>query len=97
MVAMVSPGSYRLFKRIHRRWRRFSHKPLWRDLLANTAGWAVLFLLVIPLTILVGALVVRTHTTYYLLSGPPGSRRHNSVHASPRYSTRRPGWSDFSI
>jgi len=73
MVAMVSPGSYRLFKRTHRRWRRFSHKPLWRDLLANTAGWAVLFLLVIPLTILVGALVVRTHTTYYLLSGPPGS------------------------
>jgi TRAP transporter TAXI family solute receptor len=33
----------------------------------------VLFLLIIPFAILVGTLVVRTHTTYYLLSGPPGS------------------------
>ena len=70
---MVGPHSYRLFKRAHRRWRRFSHKPLWRDLLANTAWWAILFLLIIPLAILLGTLIVRTHTTYYLLSGPPGS------------------------
>lgn len=73
MVAMVSPRSYHLLKHAHRRWRRFSHKPVWRDLLANTAWWTVLFLLVIPLAILVGTLVVRTHTTYYLLTGPPGS------------------------
>ena len=73
MAAMASPGSYHFLKYAHRRWRRFSHKPIWRDLLANTAWWTVLFLLIIPLAILVGTLVVRTHTTYYLLSGPPGS------------------------
>lgn len=70
---MVSPRSYHLLKRAHRHWRRLAHKPLWRDLLANTAWWAVLFLLVIPLSILIGTLIVRTHTTYFLLSGPTGS------------------------
>ncbi len=73
MAAMVSPRSYHLLKYAHRRWRRFSHKPIWRDLLANTAWWTVLFLLVIPLAVLLGTLVVRTHTTHYLLTGPPGS------------------------
>ena len=81
MVAMVSPRSYHLLKHAHRRWRRFSHKPIWRDLMANTAWWTVLFLLVIPLAILVGTLVVRTHTTYYLLTGPPGS---TAAHLGPR-------------
>jgi hypothetical protein len=73
MAAMVSPRSYHLLKHAHRRWRRFSHKPIWRALLANTAWWTVLFLLVIPLAVLLGMLVVRTHTTHYLLTGPPGS------------------------
>lgn len=70
---MVSHRSYHLLKRVHRHWRRLAHKPLWRDLLANTAWWAVLFLLVIPVSILIGTLIVRTHTAYFLLSGPPGS------------------------
>ena len=70
---MVSHRSYHLFKHIHRRWRRFSHKPFWRDLLANTTWWTVLFLVVIPLALVLGMLVVRTHTTHYLLTGPPGS------------------------
>jgi TRAP transporter TAXI family solute receptor len=81
MATMVSPGSYHLLVHAHRRWRRFSHKPIWRELLANTAWWMVLFLLVIPLAILVGTLVIRTHTTHYLLTGPPGS---TADHLGPR-------------
>ena len=81
MAAMVSAGSYHLLKHVHRRWRRFSHKPIWRDLLANTAWWTVLFLLVIPLAVLVGTMTVRTHTTHYLLTGPPGS---TADHLGPR-------------
>jgi TRAP transporter TAXI family solute receptor len=81
MAAMVSAGSYHLLKHVHRRWRRFSHKPIWRDLLANTAWWTVLFLLVIPLFVLVGTMTVRTHTTHYLLTGPPGS---TADHLGPR-------------
>lgn len=73
MPSMVSPASYRFFKHAHRRWRRFAHQPLWRELLANTTWWAVLFLLIIPLAIFIGILIVRTHTTYYLLTGPSGS------------------------
>lgn len=73
MAAMASPRSYHLLKHAHRRWRRFSHKPIWRDLLANTTWWTVLFLVVIPLVLVLGTLVVRTHTTHYLLTGPPGS------------------------
>jgi TRAP transporter TAXI family solute receptor len=70
---MASPRTYQLTKRVHRRWRRFAHQPLWRDLLANTAWWAVLFLFVIPFAIVIGSVAVRTHTTYSILSGPPGS------------------------
>jgi TRAP transporter TAXI family solute receptor len=33
----------------------------------------VLFLLIIPLAFLLGTLIIRTHTTHYLLTGPPGS------------------------
>ena len=78
---MVSPRSYHLFKHAHRRWRRFSHKPIWRDLFANTTWWALLFLVVIPMGLLLGMLVVRTHTTHYLLTGPPGSM---ADHLGPR-------------
>ena len=81
MAAMVIPGSYHFLKHAHRRWRRFSHRPIWRNLLANTAWWSVLFLLLIPLGILVGTLVVRTHTTHYLLTGPAGS---TADHLGPR-------------
>lgn len=70
---MAPPRSHRLFTRWYRYGRRITHKPFWRELAANTVWWALLFLVVIPLSVLVGVLVVRTHTTYYLLTGPPGS------------------------
>lgn len=89
MAAMSGPRSYHLLKHAHRRWRRFSHKPIWRDLLANTTWWMVLFLLVIPLAVLLGTVVVRTHTTHYLLTGPPGSTADH-LGASIVYVLNRP-------
>jgi len=69
------PRQYRAFRPIDRTCRKMRQR-LARHHVRITAGLGYTILLVIvPLLFLIGLLIHRTHTTYYLLTGPKGSSR----------------------
>lgn len=69
------PRQYQAFRSIDRACRKIRQR-LARYHLLITAGWGYTVLLVIlPLVFFIGLLILRTHTNYYLLTGPKGSSR----------------------
>jgi len=69
------PHWYQAFRAIDRTCRK-TRQRLARYHVLITAGWGYAVLLVIlPLVFFIGLLIHRTHTNYYLLTGPKGSSR----------------------
>ena len=63
---------YRAIKHGSLTYRRLRNKPLFQKLPFNRKWLLLLFLVVIPSFYLVSYLIERTHTTYYLFTGPKG-------------------------
>ena len=69
------PRQYRAFRPIDRTCR-IVRRRLGRHHVLLTAGWGyTVVLFIVPLLFLIALLIQRTHTTYYLLTGPKGSSR----------------------
>ena len=66
------PRHYGAFRRIDRACRRIKQRLANHRLLVTASWWYILLLVIVPLMYLTGVLVHRTHTTYYLLTGPKG-------------------------
>lgn len=70
------PRRYRAFRRLERARRKLIRR-LAAHHLRITANWGyTLLLVIVPLVFLAGLLIHRTHTTYYLLTGPAGGTSH---------------------
>lgn len=63
---------YRAIKHGSLAYRRLRNKPLFQKLPFNTKWLLLLFLVIIPAFYVVSYLIERTHTTYYLFTGPKG-------------------------
>ncbi len=63
---------YRTFRRIDRACRKIKQRLASHRLLVTESWWYILLLVIVPLLYLTVELVNRTHTTYYLLTGPKG-------------------------
>jgi TRAP transporter TAXI family solute receptor len=65
-------AQYRAIKRGSLAYRRLSNKPVFQRLPLNRKWLLLLFLVIIPSFYVVSYLIERTHTTYYLFTGPKG-------------------------
>ena len=74
---------YRTIKRLSFAYRRLRNKPLLRNALISNKWVLVVFLVVIPLCYLAALLIERTHTNYYLFTGPRGG---SSYLLGPRFA-----------
>ena len=63
---------YRALKKLNVAYVKIRHKRIWGRFLLSNQWWVVLFLLLLPLLYAVVALVMRSHTTYFLYTGPAG-------------------------
>jgi TRAP transporter TAXI family solute receptor len=80
-----SKGSaqYRTIKKWTIAYRRLRNKPLLRSVLASNKWVIIFFLVVIPLSYVTALLFERTHTNYYLFTGPRGG---SSYLLGPRFA-----------
>lgn len=70
------PRRYRLFRRYERLWRKLSLRLAAHHMRISAGSGYIFLLVVIPLVVGIGFLIHRTHTTYYLLTGPKGGSSH---------------------
>src|SRR5207249_12234926 len=63
---------YRALKKLNVAYVKIRHKRIWARFLLSNQWWVVLFLLLLPLLYAGVALVMRSHTTYSLYTGPAG-------------------------
>ena len=63
---------YRAIKHGSLAYRRLRNKPVFQKLPFNRKWLLLLFLVIIPGFYVVSYLIERTHTTYYLFTGPKG-------------------------
>src|SRR5437763_2060446 len=67
----LDPG-YRALKKLNVAYVKIRHKRIWGRFLLSNQWWIVLFLLLLPMLYAVFTLVMRSHTTYFLYTGPAG-------------------------
>ncbi|TAL11329.1 MAG: TAXI family TRAP transporter solute-binding subunit [Nitrospirae bacterium] len=67
---------YRAVKRGMLALRRLAHRPIVRRFPVNTKWLVIVFLVIIPAFYVLSFLFERTHTTYYLFTGPQGGTNY---------------------
>jgi TRAP transporter TAXI family solute receptor len=70
-------AQYRAIKHGSLAYRRLRNKPVFRKIPFSNKGLLLIFLVIIPSFYLVSYLIERTHTTYYLFTGPKGGTYYN--------------------
>jgi TRAP transporter TAXI family solute receptor len=70
-------AQYRAIKRSSLAYRRLRNKPVFRKIPFSNKWLLLIFLVIIPSFYVVSYLIERTHTTYYLFTGPKGGTYYN--------------------